>query len=113
MSLRHGFVGSPHPSHPFTTPHPTVYENSRRSGKKLPTDELTVDESQCLQDEGVDCSSSCMRAFVWDLEGSHSSQWSSRREGRGRGSNPPIGDIISYVSHVNEELSSKHFILDS
>jgi hypothetical protein len=28
-------------------------------------------ENQCLQDEGVDCSSSCMRAFVWDSKGSH------------------------------------------
>ena len=24
---------------------------------------------QCLQDEGVDCSSHCVRAFVWGFEG--------------------------------------------
>ena len=36
-----------------------------------------MDENQCLQDERVDCSSGCMRAFVWDFEGSRSSQWSS------------------------------------
>ena len=28
-------------------------------------------KNQCLQDGGVDCSFSCMRAFVWDFEGSH------------------------------------------
>ena len=27
-------------------------------------------KNQCLQDEGVDFSSGCMRAFVWDFEGS-------------------------------------------
>jgi hypothetical protein len=26
---------------------------------------------QCLQDEGVGCSSHRVRAFVWDFEGSH------------------------------------------
>ena len=25
--------------------------------------------NQCLQDEGVGCSSGCIRAFVWDFEG--------------------------------------------
>ena len=25
-------------------------------------------ENKCMQDEGVDCSSGCMRAFVWDLK---------------------------------------------
>jgi hypothetical protein len=29
-------------------------------------------QNQCLQDEGVDCSSGCIRAFVWDFEGSQS-----------------------------------------
>ena len=33
-------------------------------------------KSTCLQDEGVDYSSGCMRAFVWGFEGSQSSQWS-------------------------------------
>jgi len=33
-------------------------------------DEILADEKSILQDEGVDCSSSCMRAFVWDFEGS-------------------------------------------
>jgi hypothetical protein len=35
--------------------------------KKLPKDEILEDENQCLEDEGADCSSSCMRAFVWDV----------------------------------------------
>ena len=34
-------------------------------------------KNQCLQDEGVDCSSHRMRAFVWDFEGCLHSQWSS------------------------------------
>jgi hypothetical protein len=33
-------------------------------------------KNQCLQDEGVDCSSGCMRAFMWDFEGFQSSQTS-------------------------------------
>ena len=33
---------------------------------------------QCMQDEGFNCSSHCMRAFVWDVEGSQSSNnWNS------------------------------------
>ena len=28
-------------------------------------------KNQCLQDEGLDCSSHCMRAFVCCFEGSH------------------------------------------
>ena len=28
-------------------------------------------KNECLQDEVVDCSSGCMRAFVWDFEGFH------------------------------------------
>ena len=41
-----GYVGRPHPSHPFTTPHPTVYETSRttRKKKKLLMDEISADE---------------------------------------------------------------------
>ena len=30
-----GFVGRPHPSHPFTAPHPTVYETSQVARKKM------------------------------------------------------------------------------
>jgi hypothetical protein len=43
-------------------------------GKKFPTDLILVDEHQCLQDEGVDCSFVCMTAFVWDFKGSQSSR---------------------------------------
>ena len=60
-------MGRPHPSHPLTASHLTVYENSQVVWKKkLPTDEIAVDEKSMLQDEGVDCSSGCIRAFVWD-----------------------------------------------
>jgi hypothetical protein len=31
---------------------------------------LTNEKIQCLQDEAVDCSSHCMKAFVWDFDGS-------------------------------------------
>ena len=63
-------MGKPHPSHPFSTPHPTVYEIAPAASKKLPTDEIWQMKNQCLQDEGVDCSSHHMRAFVCDFEGS-------------------------------------------
>ena len=32
--------------------------------KKIWIDEISADENQCLEDEGVDCSSGCMRALV-------------------------------------------------
>ena len=32
-------------------------------------------KNQCMQDEGVDHSLGCMRAFVWDFKGSQSFQW--------------------------------------
>ena len=48
----------------------------RQPGKKLLIDEILADEkSMFLQDEGVDCSADCMRAFVWAFGGSQSSQW--------------------------------------
>ena len=66
-----GFMDRPHSSHPFPVSHPTVYKTSRAAWKKnFPTEEFLVDENQCLQDERVDCSSGCMRAFVWDFKGS-------------------------------------------
>ena len=61
-------VGKPQSSHAFTKPHRTVYETSRAIQNKLPTNEILADENQCLQDEGIDYSSHCMRAFVWDFE---------------------------------------------
>ena len=71
MNAGCGFVGRPHPRHPFTTPHPMVYETVQVAPKKLSKDEIQQMKNQCLQDEGVVCSSHCMRAFVWDFEGSH------------------------------------------
>ena len=62
-------VGKPHPSHPFTEPHPTVYEIAWADRKRT----ANGWKNQCLQNERVDCSSHRMRAFVWDFEGSLSS----------------------------------------
>ena len=44
--------------------------NCSGSSKKLSTNVILVDDNQCLENEGVDCSSHRMRAFVWDFEGS-------------------------------------------
>ena len=43
---------------------------------KLLTDEILANEKSMFEDEGVDCSFSCMKAFVWDFEGFQNSQWS-------------------------------------
>jgi hypothetical protein len=102
MNGRCGFVGKSHPSHPFTTPHPTVYETSQTSPKKFRRMKFQQMTNECLQDEAIDCSSSYMRAFVWEFEGF----------GRGRSSIPSVG-IISPTNPFNEELSLKNFILDS
>jgi hypothetical protein len=60
-----GFVGTPYPSHPF------IYETSLGNpGKRM--------KYECLQDEGVDCSSHRMRAHL--CVGSQRSQWSSRED---------------------------------
>ena len=67
-------MGGPHPSHPFTTPHPTVYETVRAGPKKLQRMKFQWMKNYWLQDEGVDCSSGCIRAFVWEFEGSQSFQ---------------------------------------
>ena len=64
-------MGRPQPSHPFAKLHPTVYKIARVARRNLPTDDILVDENQCLQDERVGCSSHCMRPFMWDFEGSH------------------------------------------
>ena len=99
-----GFVGRPpHPSPSFIAPHPTVYETSRATWrKKIPMDEILANEKWCLQDERVDCSSGCMRAFVWNF-------WSSQRVPKVFNGVP----IISSTSPFNEGLSLKIFILDS
>ena len=56
-------VGIPHSTHPFTKPH-------HRSMKLLgqPEKNFRRMKHQCLQDEGVDCSSHRMRTFVWNFE---------------------------------------------
>jgi hypothetical protein len=65
-----GFMGKPHPSHLFETPHLAVYKTAQVVQKKLMMDEIQGMKNQCLQDEGVGCSSGCMRAFMWDFKGS-------------------------------------------
>ena len=37
-------VDRPHPNHPFTVPHPTVYETAQATQKKIPTVEILMDE---------------------------------------------------------------------
>jgi hypothetical protein len=39
-----GFLNRPHPSHPFTAPHPMVYETSQATLKKLMMDKILADE---------------------------------------------------------------------
>ena len=56
-------MGRPHPNHPFTDPHLMVCETALQSKNRRM-------KNHCLQDQGVDCSSHCKRAFVWDIEGS-------------------------------------------
>jgi hypothetical protein len=80
-------VGKPHPRHPFTKPHPIVYEiaepETRNPKKNLWRMQFPRVKNQCLQDEGVDCSFHRTRAFVWDFEvpkGSLSSQWNPLEE---------------------------------
>jgi len=86
---------------------------------------------QCLQDEGVDCSSHHIRAFVWNFEGStqmlsynrlnfisfqdrqkglgvDGCPWFYILEGRGGSSNLPVG-IIPFASPSNEGLWFKKF----
>ena len=62
-------VGRPHPNHPFKKPHPMVYETAWATHEKnfwqMRFWQMT---NQCLQDEEVDCSSHCMRAFMWDFD---------------------------------------------
>jgi hypothetical protein len=57
-------VGRPHPSHPFMESHLIIYEDARATWKKT----FQRMRNQCLQDERVDCSSHCMRSFVWDVK---------------------------------------------
>ena len=59
-------------------------------------------KNQCFQDEGIDCSSGCMRAFVWDFEG-------SQRVPKVSNGDP----IISSTCPFHEGLSLKNLILDS
>ena len=66
-------MGRLHPSQSFTKPHHTVYETFLAT----PKTNFQWMKDQCLQDEGVDSSSHHMRVFVWDFEGSLSSQRSS------------------------------------
>ena len=63
-------MGKPHPSHPFTKPHPTVYEPARTTQKNFQWMKFWQMKNQCLQAEGIHCKSHHMRAFVWDFEGS-------------------------------------------
>ena len=64
-------MGKPHTSHPITEPHRMVYEITWALWKKnFQHMKFRRMKNQCLQDEGVDYSSHCMRAFVWDFEGS-------------------------------------------
>ena len=73
-------------------------------------------KNQCLQDDGVDCSSGSIRAFVWDFESSHRvlkvPNGVPLSEGGGRGSIPSIS-IIPPLSPFNEGLGLKILILDS
>ena len=71
-------VGRPHPSHSFIESHPMVYKIVQVVQKNFWWMRFWWMKNQYLQDEGVDCLSHRMRAFVWDFEGSLSSQWSSR-----------------------------------
>ena len=45
-------MDKPHPSHPFTEPHPMVYKIAWGNPEK----KVRWMRNQCLQDEGVDCS---------------------------------------------------------
>ena len=38
-------MGIPHPEHPFTMPHPTVYKIARAARKKLMANEFSADEN--------------------------------------------------------------------
>ena len=64
-------MGKPHPSHPFAEPHPTVYETALAYREKFRRMKFWRMKKQGLQDEGVDYSSHCMRAFVWEPSKSH------------------------------------------
>ena len=65
-------MGILHPSRSFAEPHPTVYETAWVARKNSRRMRFWRMKYQCLQDEGVDCSSCRLRAFLWDFEGS---QW--------------------------------------
>jgi hypothetical protein len=43
-----GFVGIPHPSHPFTMPHPMVYKTSQATWKNLPKDEISSKDANLM-----------------------------------------------------------------
>ena len=62
-------MGRPYFSRSFTLFHLMVYETVRAVWKKFLRMKFERMKNECLQDEGVDCSSGCTRAFVWDFEG--------------------------------------------
>jgi hypothetical protein len=57
--------------HGQITSKPSIYKAPSYGLQKLSTKmKFWRMKNQCLQDEGVECSSHCMRAFLGDLEGS-------------------------------------------
>ena len=52
-------VGRPHPSHPFTKPHPTVYENTQAIREKK-TKNIVCKMRGLIDHPIVDCSTGCM-----------------------------------------------------
>ena len=114
-------MGRSCPSHLFIVSHLMINETARAAWNKTTFRRMKCKRmrDRCLQDGGVDRSSSCVRAFVWDFEGFHRVLevpngvpwryvWLCLWEGRGRSSVPPV-DIISSTSPFSEGLTLKIF----
>ena len=65
-----GFVGKPHPSHPFETPHPTVYKTTHVAQKKLMADESSRDEKSVFARWRGWLFIWWYESIQWDFEGS-------------------------------------------
>ena len=103
-------MGKPHPSHPFTKPHPMVYEPARTTQKFLSMDEILANEKSMFaswRDSLWIPSYESICVGFWRFpKGSLSSQWSSPEV-------ISLVGIISSASLFDEGLSLKNFIRDS
>ena len=70
-------MGRPYPSHPFTTPHPIIYEIVRVTWEKTSNEwNFSGWKINVCKMKGLICSSHHMGAFVWDLRFQEGSRWS-------------------------------------